>query len=610
MSTFSLRTQITTLSVLVLVGVASLAFTGYSAMDRLLELTRLETVNATVRAAMELDMMHDAIHSDVVGTVTAIQNKNAKTIEDLKQSLNDHIATSDENIKTLGELDVSPDVKNQLSAVIPHFKAYQKKAEDFLELAADDVKNDTTAYIPASADFKKSFKALEEEMGTAGDSVITWSQQIKEEGVATAKHEKSMLLIVLSISLLLATCMPIFIVYNVFKPLNRIINVSDALANENYDVTLSDAKRGDEIGRLAKSLDALRIKAAAAFQLKNMVDDMPLNIITANAHDNFKITYTNKITKKTLATLQAHLSINASTIEDHSIDVFFDNPKPMRDLMNTPGNLPHSTKIMLGPETLDLKISAMFDKKGGYLGPMIAWSIVSHNVRLANEFEGSIGAVSNQVSASATTLQDRATSLQGAIEELSISALEISKRVNDSLSVVREAVETGASATAMTTQLSSSAENINNVVTLIRSIAEKTNLLALNATIESARAGDAGKGFAVVANEVKTLASQTANAIIDITKKISEMQQAASSTAAAINHMSEIVKQVNVISTTIAGTVEEQQAATSEIARNISGTSDGGTSSSTIMGLARDLNTVSGHLQSECDGFLAKVRAI
>ena len=173
------------------------------------------------------------------------------------------------------------------------------------------------------------------------------------------------------------------------------------------------------------------------------------------------------------------------------------------------------------------------------------------------------------------TAKENVQAVAGAAEELSVSFIEITRRVQEASSITRDSIRSVQESTTKMDQLSQQADQIGNIIMLIRDIASQTNLLALNATIEAARAGDAGKGFAVVANEVKTLANQTAKATEEISNQIIMIQNAAHDATIAIDGVRTTVDQNVQVATAIAAAVEEQEAATREIARNIQLASSG-----------------------------------
>jgi methyl-accepting chemotaxis protein len=116
-------------------------------------------------------------------------------------------------------------------------------------------------------------------------------------------------------------------------------------------------------------------KQAEAAEKTAIVENAPINIMLADV--NGTIVYINPASYKTLKSIERLLPIPVDKIVGSSYDVFHKNPSHQRRLLADPKNLPISTEIMLDKETLLLSASAIFDDKGEYKGPMVAWEIIT-----------------------------------------------------------------------------------------------------------------------------------------------------------------------------------------------------------------------------------------
>jgi methyl-accepting chemotaxis protein len=350
---------------------------------------------------------------------------------------------------------------------------------------------------------------------------------------------------------------------SISRPMTRLNGALGEMAGGNLDVVIPGAGRGDEIGDLAKTVVVIRENAE----------------------------------QKARDEAEAKIKQDQVAAEQRKAD--------MVKLADT-----FETAVGEIVETVSSASSELESSAG----------TLTANAERAQELTTMVAAASEEAS---TNVQ----SVASATEQLSSSVNEISRQVQESARMATEAVGQARITTDRVSELSKAASRIGDVVELINTIAEQTNLLALNATIEAARAGEAGRGFAVVASEVKALAEQTSKATGEIGQQITGIQAATQDSVNAIKEISGTIEKLSEIASTIASAVEEQGAATQEISRNVQqaahgtqqvssnitdvqrGASETGSASTQVLSAAQSLSGDSNRLKVEVEKFLNSVRA-
>jgi methyl-accepting chemotaxis protein len=355
----------------------------------------------------------------------------------------------------------------------------------------------------------------------------------------------------------------IFGFISVSRPLMKLNGALGKMAGGELDVHIPGAKRGDEIGDIAKTVVVIRENAAQ----------------------------------------RAQAEAEALAEQEHRAQ-----EQRKRDMHH----LAHEFESAVG-QIVD-RVSTASAELEGAAGRLT--STAEETERLTTF----VAAASEQATANVQ-------SVASASEQMASSINEISRQVQDSTQIAGAAVQQAHITNDQITQLAQAASRIGDVVELINTIAGQTNLLALNATIEAARAGEAGRGFAVVASEVKALAEQTARATGEISQQIAGIQSATDQSVGAIQQIGATIAKMSEIASAIALAVEQQGSATQDISSNVHqaaqgttqvsanindvqrGASQTGAASTQVLNAARMLSADSDALKRQVAIFLESVRA-
>ncbi len=244
----SIRTRV--LSIVGVVAAVVLALGGYAAhligsgADRGDVLMRANTATG---AALQADMMHDAIRSDVLQVLG--DPSDPAGLRTAAADLDDHAAQLRASLEAVSGAGLGADVDRALSEAAPVVEDYLSSASSWMTLAGDDPVAARAAY----PSFLESFHALEDALPVVTDAVAQHAV-VAQQGVEAQRGAVTRLLLGATLGLVVVLALGLLLTRSLVRPLHRVRTVLEALADG--DLTLhAEVDSRDELGQMAAALE-------------------------------------------------------------------------------------------------------------------------------------------------------------------------------------------------------------------------------------------------------------------------------------------------------------------------------------------------------------------
>lgn len=355
---------------------------------------------------------------------------------------------------------------------------------------------------------------------------FTWSLVLEtDEATAFAELNKIRLtaMSVIGGSVLIAILVSLMAARRVTAPIQALRSVTNALAENDYDIDITGKSRGDELGDLARSLDSFRDKLKQA-------DEAAAREVAASRQTAAVV----EEMSGALSLLQGgNLACDIETpFADHYETLRENFNRSLVNLRTSMGEVVHSSE---------------------------------HVGRFSQEQSAAADEMANRTESQAATLEQTASALRELTDGIRTTA-EQAAQMDAAMGKTRDQAEGSTevvnSAVGAMDQIQETSSEISKIINMIDDIAFQTNLLALNAGVEAARAGSAGAGFAVVASEVRALAQRTSTAA-------GQIQELTSASEAHVANGVDMVGRAGTALSGIIGQVSGVSSLVSEIAEGV-----------------------------------------
>ncbi|MBO1360389.1 EAL domain-containing protein [Acetobacter sacchari] len=114
-------------------------------------------------------------------------------------------------------------------------------------------------------------------------------------------------------------------------------------------------------------------------RLQTMLDTLPVAVMTVDVV-NFSVTYANRLAEHSLATIFNAPAVDPGGLVGAGLDILYRDPEWHKALFADEANLPHSERIRIGFEVIEMRATALEDAAGRYIGPMLMWFLATREV--------------------------------------------------------------------------------------------------------------------------------------------------------------------------------------------------------------------------------------
>lgn len=250
-----------------------------------------------------------------------------------------------------------------------------------------------------------------------------------------------------------------------------------------------------------------------------------------------------------------------------SIDAFHKNPAVQRRVVSDPRNLPYRTTIDIGPEKVDLLVSATMDDQGTYLGPMVTWEIITEKLekdrqlREAAEREQAQGEELRQKVDALLAVVDAAAKgdLTGQVtvtgedtigkmgEGLAAFLADLRRNIGDIASRTDDLAQSGGQLNELSQQMASSADQTSSQASLVAEGAEQVNenVKSISAGVEEMNASI--REVARNATEAAQVATNAVTIAQDANATVSKLGQSSEEIGNVVRVITSIAQQTKLL---------------------------------------------------------------